>query len=378
MRILFFFSAFVIFYIYAGYPLLLAILSLFFIKPIRKSDIFPFVTIFAFASNEGKDIEEAVKELLEVDYPPDRREIIVGCDGVTEETHRLLQRLSQEKNIRYAVAFQPVGRHEVTNKMAKDAKGEIYVFTDTRQRLDRGAVRELVRCFGDEAVGAVSGTRVVGVPGSDGAAPCRDCLRKMESALGSTLESTGAPYAVRREYFRYLPSIILEDVYTPMNAILLDKRVVFEPAAKAHDVLSGVPQERWGRKVHILVGYLEIFSMFPEAFDPFKCKVAVALFSRHFLKFMAPCVLFTMFVSSCFLFKKGPFFVWAHFLQVGFYCLAFLGYLVRKSARSLAGGARFFYVPYEFCLSNFAAVAALKEFLRRGAKGRVQASGTPP
>ncbi len=366
---LFVLSIILIVYVYIGYPILLFVLSAFISKPVKKGEVYPSVTIFISAYNEEKIIEEKVNNLIELDYPRDKLEIIVGSDGSTDETYRIIKRLAEENKIRYSVSFQRIGKPFMLNIMAKDARGDIYAFADARQKFAPDALKELMSNFADEDVGAVSGELIIqdkekGTGGGIGLYwKYEKLLRRMESLIGSTVGTTGAIYAIRKELFRYLPNVILDDVYVPMNAVIMNKRVVFEPKAKAYDVVSDTAKKEFARKVRTLLGNFQIFLIFADAMNPFKSSVAFQLISHKLMRLLVPYLLILLFLSNIFLLTDGDFFVLAFFLQVFFYIAAYFGYLIEKSGVRLKSFFRVLYIPYEFCMLNLAAAVALQMHL---------------
>jgi biofilm PGA synthesis N-glycosyltransferase PgaC len=367
---LFFLSLSIITYVYLGYPACLWIATKIAAKPVRKADITPPVTIFISAYNEEKNIEPRIDNLLELDYPREKMEIFVGSDGSSDKTYEIIQRLSDEKKFRYAVSFERKGKPAMINVMAKEATGEIYVFTDARQRFEKNALKEMVKCFGDPEVGAVSGELVI-EDKETGAGKgiglywnYEKALRRMESAIGSMLGATGAIYAVRKQFFIYLPeNVILDDMWTPFNAIVRGHRAIFEPLAKATDVVSESMDKEFSRKVRTLIGNFQIFGLFKEAFDVRKSDIALQLISHKFMRLMVPYFLLLMFLANIFLAHCGIFFVLALFLQILLYSLAIFGGIIEKSGTKMSGISRYTLVPYEFCALNLAAVVALKKYL---------------
>lgn len=370
MGTLFAISLAIIAYTYAGYPALLWLASRLFSRPVKKAEIYPSVTILLSAFNEAKTIEARINNLLSLDYPQDKLEIIVGSDGSTDDTYQIIKRFGDEKKIRYIVSFQRIGKPAMINRMAKEARGEIFVFADARQRFEPNALKEIVWCFADENVGAVSGELIMedketGTGKGIGAYWAYEkSLRKMESCIGSMLGATGAIYAVRQSLFMYLPeNVLLDDLFTPMNAIVRGKRAIFEPAAKAYDVVAQTTEKEFQRKVRTLAGNFQIFALFPGAFNPFSSHISVQLFSHKFLRLLVPYFLTALFVSNFFLMHEGDFYSLAFFLQVIFYSLALLGFLSEGVSDKIKGAARLFWVPYEFCVLNLAAVVAFFVFL---------------
>lgn len=373
MLILFYISLGVIFYAYFGYPLLLMFWKLIGNKPVMKKDILPMVSVLISVHNEERHVEEKVKNLLEADYPQGKMEIVVGCDGSTDQTLAIIKRLAEKNKIRYCVSLERIGKPAMLNKLAQEAGGEIYVFADARQRFDHRAIRELVRCFGDENVGCVSGELIIEDTGEGSGRGVglywnyEVWLRKMESDTGSMLGATGAIYAVRKEFFHSLPEdVLLDDIFTPLNAIMARKRAVFEPAARAFDVASKSTEKEFMRKVRTLVGNFQIFSLFAEAFNPFRSPVAWQLFSHKFLRLTLSYFLALFFISSVFLARDGLPYRVILFLQVAFYALAVVGHCLEKTRTRISGVPRLAYIPYEFCVLNAAAVVALFKYLSGG------------
>jgi cellulose synthase/poly-beta-1,6-N-acetylglucosamine synthase-like glycosyltransferase len=342
-------------------------MSTFFVRPVTKKEITPFVSIIISAYNEEENITQKIDNLLKLDYPRDKMEIIIGSDGSTDETYRLIKKYAEEHQVRYTVSFQRIGKPAMINTMIKDARGEIYIFADARQRFEPSAIKKLVRCFADEDVGVVSGELVIEDKETGTGAGLglyweyEKALRKMESHVGSMTGATGAIYAIRKELFRYLPeNIILDDVFIPMSALMMNKRVVFEPEALAYDTVSETTEKEFSRKVRTLAGNFQIFSLFSDILNPFKKSgLALQLISHKLMRLLVPYFLVLAFVANIFILGKGGLAPLALFLQILFYGVALLGYILEKSGAKLAGILRILFVPYEFCALNFAAVVAL-------------------
>jgi|WetSurMetagenome_2_1015567.scaffolds.fasta_scaffold09814_4 poly-beta-1,6-N-acetyl-D-glucosamine synthase len=373
MIALFYVSLGVILYTYFGYPMLLMIRKLVACKPVAKQDIRPTVSVLIPAYNEELHIEARIKNILRADYPRDLMEILIGCDGCTDETVRIVERLAETRTIRFRVSRDRIGKPAMLNVLAREAGGKIFVFADARQRFEPEAIRELVRCFGDEQVGCVSGELVI-VDRGDGTGrgvglywSYEVWLRKLESATGSMLGATGAIYAIRREFFRDLPNdVLLDDVYTPMRAIMAGKRSVFEPAARAIDTASESVEKEFTRKIRTLVGNFQIFSLFKSAFNPLRSPIAWRLFSHKLLRLALSYLLVLLFVLSIRLAGRGFPYLLALVAQIAFYGVACAGGILEAFHVKVRGALRAVYVPYEFCVLNAAAVVALYRYLSGG------------
>ena len=75
-------------YVYAGYPLLIAAWAGLRRRPLTRRDpgARPTVSVVVVAHNEAGRIAARLENLLALDYPRDRLEILLGSDGSTDAT----------------------------------------------------------------------------------------------------------------------------------------------------------------------------------------------------------------------------------------------------------------------------------------------------
>ena len=143
---------------------------------------------------------------------------------------------------------------------------------DARQIVDPDAVSELVSCFADPDVGAVSGELLLESASADALGiywKIEKVVRKLESATGSVVGVTGAIYAIRRELYTEIPpGTILDDVFIPMNVARMGKRVVFQPSAIARDRLFNEKGKEFSRKVRTLTGNYQLLRLAPWLLSP--------------------------------------------------------------------------------------------------------------
>ncbi|RJP28768.1 MAG: glycosyltransferase family 2 protein [Candidatus Omnitrophota bacterium] len=249
MKILFWVSLLVIIYVYLGYPLLAYLFSLLYKKPLAAKYVYPTVSILISVHNEEINIRNKINSLMELDYPQDRLEIIFGSDGSTDGTEEIIKRdieatRPQGHKVTLVRQEKRLGKPSMLNKLVKEAKGEILVFTDARQRLDNNALKELVKHFADGKVGSVSSELIYEDESPENKSSgginlyweYEKFIRKSESRMGSMLGATGALYAIRSKLFPGLPEdMILDDVYIPMKIVEKGYRAVFDSKAKIYD-----------------------------------------------------------------------------------------------------------------------------------------------
>ena len=370
MEIIFWLSFVLIFYTYAGYPLLLFVISGLFQKPVKKKANEPQVSIILSAFNEEKAIERKLLNLLELNYPEHKFEILVGSDGAFDKTDEIVSRFHSTR-IRFFRFVKNLGKPNVLKALAQEAQGEILIFTDARQEFDRDAVKALVANFEDSKVGCVSGelylkqadeSAVKSIGGGMNAYwRYEKFLRRRESELGSMLGATGAIYAIRSRLFpKLLPAdILVDDMYIPLEIIGKGYRAVFESEARAYDCLSERGVEEFKRKTRTLAGNYQIFMHFLNLFIPFKSPIAWQLFSHKFLRLLVPFFLFALFLSNLCILNRPLYFSFFA-AQVLFYGMAILEVGQSKMRNGKRGLG---YIPYTFCLLNYSALVGLIRFI---------------
>ena len=113
------------------------------------------MTVLLPAHNGARWLGAKLDSLLALDYPRELVEILVVDDGSTDAT-ATIAREYEGRGVR--LLSQPKsGKAAALNAALAEARGEILLFTDVRQPLERGALRSLLVCLGDERVGVVSG-----------------------------------------------------------------------------------------------------------------------------------------------------------------------------------------------------------------------------
>lgn len=270
MKLLFWCSLSLIFFTYAGYPILLYLRARFWPRPILRASIFPTVTVILTVCNEARNLPGKLKSLAELDYPADRFDVIIVSDGSTDGTNEILAEWKSPQ-CRVLTLLEHRGKAAALNCGVAHSPGEIIVFTDARQRIASDALKNLVENFADPAVGCVSGELMMG----DGSTAASDegvglywrvekNIRHWEGTAGSTVGATGAFYAVRRNLLLPLPQgTILDDVYIPLQVVRQGSRVVFDRSARARDDLKPTAKQEFRRKVRTLVGNYQLLQITP-------------------------------------------------------------------------------------------------------------------
>jgi biofilm PGA synthesis N-glycosyltransferase PgaC len=388
MRSLFWISALSIAYVYMGYPMLLVVWAR--VRPGRRLDgsdagagPLPRVSVVIAARNEAARLPSRIDNLLALDYPADRREIIVVSDGSTDATLDVLRRCH---DVVQSIATPPRGKAAALNLAVARATGDILVFADARQMFAPDALRALVTPFADARVGGVTGELLLDCEARDVAGRRSRCerrtiasrrlsagrgedrrtsadrrgrvastigdgvglywryekqLRRLESTVGSTLGATGAIYALRRSLYQPLPDgTILDDVLTPMRAVLGGHRVVFSEAAIAFDRAAADVDAEQRRKVRTLAGNVQILGIEPRLLIPFVNPVWLQYVSHKLGRLVVPYCLLTLFAASIALAAEHAIYAIALAAQCALYLLAgygaWLDFKTRRAPESRA------------------------------------------
>jgi cellulose synthase/poly-beta-1,6-N-acetylglucosamine synthase-like glycosyltransferase len=364
---LFWGAALLLFHAYFGYALTLRLWAVLRPRPVLRRRVEPFVSVVIAAHDEADAIAARVRNILELDYPAHRLEVLVGSDGSRDGTGWMARRVGDPRVQVFDFETRR-GKPSVLNDLVARARGDLILFADARQRYERHALRALVAPFADARVGAVGGALLLGRAGGGalgaGAGAYRrldDALRADESWVDSTVGLSGAIYAIRTDLFEPLPAdTILDDVLTPMRVTRRGFRVVFEPQARAFDRAPASGQEEFARKVRTLAGNLQLLSRERWLLNPFRNRLCYQTVSHKGLRLIGPLLLVLMLVASVRLAPGSPFAVLL-FGQACFYAAATAGWLLRD----LPQAPRLLGFPYTFCLFNAAAAVALGRFLFR-------------
>lgn len=356
-------------YTYLGYPLLLWAWAALRTRAPRLAPAppAPNISLLVVAHNEAACIRERIENLLALDYPRDRLEIVLASDGSTDDT---VERARGYRHAGVSVAAFAVrrGKSAVLNELIPKARGDIVVLADARQRFAPEALRALAAPFAVPEVGAVSGELILAKRAQGSAVgegigfywDYEKTLRRHESRVDSTIGATGAIYALRRDLFEPIPEeTILDDVLIPMRIARRGYRVLFEPGARAYDVVAATADAEFARKVRTLAGNFQLFVREPWLLNPFRNRLWWQTVSHKGCRLLGPFCLGLAFGANLFLLNE-LFYRWALAIQLLFYAAAIGGGL----AQGVANKNRVLYIPYAFCLLNWAAVVGFFRFVK--------------
>lgn len=330
--LLFLIAAVFVLYTLFGYPLLLAFLSRRRPGPaIQKDPLYrALVSVVMPVKNGERWLAAKLDSLLAMDYPHECFDAIyVISDGSTDRTAEIVTSYAH-RNTGVPVKLlnvPPGGKALALNAAFGQVRGDILFLTDVRQPLEKTCLSQLVACFADPTVGAVSGELIIRDGTSSEEANTglywkyEKWIRKGLSKIDSVLGATGAVYAIRRSLAAELPAgTLLDDVHLPLNAFFQGYRVILDDSARAYDIPTSLDSE-FRRKVRTLAGNYQLLGRFPALLLPWRNRMWIHFMSHKFGRLILPWALLLAAAASLFL--PPPWRALAVAAQLGFYSLAY-------------------------------------------------------
>ncbi len=313
--------------------------------------VWPKVSVVVSAFDEEGCIRAKVENCLALDYPPDRLEIVIGCDGCSDGTAELA-RAAGRGRVRVVELAPRAGKASVLARLVPAAQGDLVLLTDANVMLERGALRAIVRRFRDRDVGAVVGRLALvpagGAGGEEGLYWRYETLLKYyEGRNGCVLGANGGIYAIRRALFSPLPAdTIVDDFVIPVRIAVRGWRVSYAPDAIAREEMPAGSRAEFARRARIGAGNWQALARIPELLDPRRGFVFFAFVAHKLLRWATPALLAVALAANVAAAAAPA--AWGYrallLLQLAFYALAAAGSRVVAVARAprLAAAAHHF------------------------------------
>jgi cellulose synthase/poly-beta-1,6-N-acetylglucosamine synthase-like glycosyltransferase len=284
-------------YAYFVYPSLLAVLAPRETRALSGGEgEWPELTITLPAYNEEASIATTIDRLLGLDYPADRRHILVVSDASTDRTDEIVKTYA-DRGVSLLRLARRGGKTAAENAAEPHLRGELVVNTDATTRLAPQSLKALVRAFQDPTVGAASGRDVsVGTVessetrGEHGYVGYEMWVRGLETRLGSIVGVSGCFYAIRRSlYDPSFPATLSRDFGTALWVTQRGFRAISVP-----DAICMVPRalslrSEYRRKIRTMHRGLETLWNFRALMNPFRHgRFALMLISHKLCRWLVP------------------------------------------------------------------------------------------
>ncbi len=370
MEALFWISALIIGYTFIGYGIVITLLAKFKQRKtaaeMQEKDL-PAVTLVVAAYNEADIIEAKVRNCLSLDYPTDKLNLLFVTDGSDDGTENLIQRVPEVR-----VFHQPErqGKIAAVNRIMPKVKTDITFFTDANVMINREGIKQMVRHFQSNLVGAVSGEKKVISNEKDAASASGEgfywkyesYLKRKDAEWNTLVGAAGELFAIRTHLFKPVASdILIEDFIMTMDIAASGHKVAYEPTAIASETASANIEEETKRKVRIAAGGLQAVLRMLPLLNPFShTRLSFQYISHRVLRWtLMPLALLGLLLTNAALLDKHTIYQVVFTGQVFFYAVSFLGYLLQNKAISLKG----FFAPYYFVFMHICVVRGWFRYL---------------
>ena len=296
-------------YTYLGYPAVVKLLSL---RGAGRSarrrgsaSPLPRISIVLPVYNEAAVIAATLERILAIDYPAERRQILVVSDASTDGTDAIVGRFA-DRGIALLRLPHRQGKTAAENAARPLLTGEIIVNTDASVRIDPGAIQALIAAFDDASVGVASARDVsvanVAAPvnGGEGAYVGYEMwIRDLETAVDGIVGASGCLYAIRADlHMRPFPEDLSRDFGAALTAREQGFRAVSVPAAVCYVPRARSLHQEYRRKVRTITRGLATLAYKRALLNPFRNGTfAWMLFSHKVCRWLVPWALVAALVA---------------------------------------------------------------------------------
>ncbi len=365
-EVIFWLSAAALFYTYAGYPLLLALVSAFRPRRVRRGAFESTVSVIITAYNEERDLAAKLENTLTLDYPSELLEIIVASDCSSDRTDDIVREFAP-RGVRLHRQPQRLGKTAAQNAGVAQARGDVILFSDATSLYQPDVLQALLPNFADPTVGCVAGRLIYVDPadsrigrGARSYWSYETFLKKHESRACSLIGASGCLYAVRRTAYVPLYHEACSDFIIATKMVEQGLRAIYEPNAVCTELTNRRSDNELKMRVRIIAQTFTDLWQHVAMLNPFRSGFyAIQLFSHKVMRYLVPFFLMTIFVASATL--SGSVFYRILFTAqlAGYACAALAWVLDLVGIRS-----RLLAFPQYFVLANIASLIALYKFLR--------------
>jgi cellulose synthase/poly-beta-1,6-N-acetylglucosamine synthase-like glycosyltransferase len=299
LEIVFWLSAGLIVWTQVGYAVGLAVVARLFARLLAcppapaPAGSLPSLSLIVAAHDEEQIIGLKVANALKLDYPRERLELIVACDGCTDATAAR----AREAGADLVLELPRGGKIRAQDAAVERARGEIVAFSDANAFWETDAARALLAAFADPRVGYACG-QVHFVQAAIGSGAGNQegvywryelAVRALESRLSSITAGNGAIYATRRDAYIVVDPIMGHDLSLPFNMVKRGLRAVYVPGAQASEKMVPSLGGEFARKRRMMSHTWPIVlrggMLSPRGYPP---GYALMIFSHRVLRYCTP------------------------------------------------------------------------------------------
>ena len=308
-------------YAYVGYPLCLMVLAALRRTAAPRPGLadWPLISITVPVYNEAANVAAKLQRLLDVDYPADRRQILVVSDASTDGTDGIVTGFAN-RGVELLRLPQRRGKTAAENAARSLLRGEIVVNTDASAQIHPHALKALIAVFADPSVG-VSSCHDVSVvktggslnPGERGYVGYEMWVRQLETRVYGLVGVSGCLYAIRKPlHMNLVPEALSRDFAAALLAREQGYRAVSVPQAICFVPRTLCLRREYRRKVRTMTRGLETLWYKRGLLSPLRYGIfAWLLFSHKLCRWLAPWAVVALIVGVAALAVVQPWARWA-------------------------------------------------------------------
>lgn len=313
-QILFWLSVFAIFHSYVLFPFILKLLAKNKTQnklSFKKNEKLPTVSIILASYNEENSIENKIKSTFNTNYPIDKIEFLIGSDNSSDNTNEIIENYSKKyPQIKFYNFKERQGKIKIINKLFKDAKNDILIFTDTKVFFRKETIFNLIKHFKNNEIDLVGGVLINNKLNKEGIAIQEDAYMNREMQIkhnegiiwGCSMGVFGAIYAIRPNKFYKIPeNFKVDDFFITLKVLEEKGKVIFAKDAIADEKLAGNINEEFKRKVRISTGNFQNLFFFKKMLLNIFSTKSYTYISHKVLRWLGPFFIISIMISLLFL-----------------------------------------------------------------------------
>jgi cellulose synthase/poly-beta-1,6-N-acetylglucosamine synthase-like glycosyltransferase len=326
----------------------------------------PELSLIVAAHDEETVIAAKVANALALDYPRERLQVIVACDGCIDATAER----ARDAGADLVLELPRGGKVQAQDAAVERARGKIVAFSDANALWQPDAARVLVSAFEDPRVGYACGQVRYSRPADGGGEADANqegvywryelALRARESRLYSITGGNGAIYATRRDSYIVVDPVMGHDLSLPFNVVKRGLRAVYLPDAVSSEKMVPSLGGEFARKRRMMSHTWPIVlrggMLSPRGYPP---GYALMILSHRLLRYATPALHVLAFLANLALVLQGAGVLYAVTLGVQLALLA---------GAALAGvlPLRALLIARYYVLTTASLAAGLWDWLRHG------------
>lgn len=372
LEVIFWLSAGLLVYAQFGYPLLVGLLARGTAPeppPLADGDL-PTVSLIVAAYKEATVIEDKVANALALDYPREKLQVIVACDGSPDDTPALARAAGAD----LVLDLPHGGKMAAQNQAVEQATGAVLAFSDANTMWEPDALRRLAAALAQQGVDYVCGqVKFVNEAGDNQEGlywRYEMWLRARESKLRSVTAGNGAIYAADPAAYKAIAPTTGHDLTLPFRTVKHGGRAVYEPAARASEVMVPSISGEFRRKRRMMSFAWPIIlrggMLSPKGYGAL---YAWMMFSHRVLRYKAPFLHVAALIASGILAFDSTLYLVLFLLQVALLAAALIAPVVRIKP---------FLVARYYVLTTASVALGLVDYLKKGTEQILDEGWSPP